>query len=201
MVFRLASREIKEDDNFDVRDRELTESQVEVHLERPVAAFTLPNDPAYLSNYQATVARQRIEKLHMPEEARLKLQIALAEAVENAITHGSAGDASKPIQVVFEETDEEFRISVRDQGAGFDAERILAGAEEVDALEATRDRAQFGAGIGLRMILDCVDRLQFETPPDGGCVVHMAKYKEESGMVVIEDDEPEPSGDPDITID
>ena len=196
MVFRAKSRALAQGDTFDVRGGAADEEML-AHLERPRAAFTLPNDPTFLSNYQASIARSRIERLHLADEAKLKLQIALAEAVENAITHGSGGDASKPIQVVFEETEEEFRLTVRDLGPGFDAEKVLAGAEEVDALAATNDRAQFGPGIGLRMILDCVDRLQFETAPGQGCTIHMAKYKEESGMVVIEDDEPQPSDDPD----
>lgn len=196
MVFRAISRTLAVGDTLDVRTG-VSEEDMLVHLERPRAAFTLPNDPAFLSTYQAQVARSRIERLPLSEEAKLKLQVALAEAVENAVTHGSGGDTSKPIQIVFEETDEEFRLTVRDLGPGFDAERILSGAEEIDALAAVRDRTPFGPGIGLRMILDCVDRLQFETSPGQGCAIHMAKYKEEQGMVVIEDENPQPSNDPD----
>jgi anti-sigma regulatory factor (Ser/Thr protein kinase) len=197
MVFRAASRALASGDTLDVRGGGSDDDML-VHLERPRAAFTLPNDPAFLSNYQATIARSRIERLQLPEESKLKLQIALSEAVENAVTHGSGGDASRPIQVVFEETDEEFRLTVRDLGPGFDAEKILANAAEIDALAAVRAREQFGPGIGLRMILDCVDRLQFETAPGQGCAIHMAKYKEEEGMVVIEDDQPEPSDTGDV---
>jgi anti-sigma regulatory factor (Ser/Thr protein kinase) len=199
MVFRTASRVLSRGETMDVRGGASDEAMLQ-HLEQARAAFTLPNDPSFLSNYQATIARQRIEKLQVSEDARLKLQIALAEAVENAITHGSGGDASKPIQVVFEETDEEFRLTVRDLGPGFDAEKVLAGAEEVDAIAATQERARFGAGIGLRMILDCVDRLQFESSPGQGTTIHMAKYKDEEGMIVVEDDQPPPpSDDPDLT--
>lgn len=194
MVFRAASRALAVGDSMDVRGGAADEEMLQ-HLERPKAAFTLPNDPAFLSNYQATIARSRIERLTLADEQKLKLQIALAEAVENAVTHGSAGDPSKPLQVIFEENEEEFRITVRDLGPGFDAEKVLANAEEIDAVAAVQNREQFGPGIGLRMILDCVDRLQFETAPGQGCAIHMGKYKEEEGMLVIEDEEP--SEDPD----
>lgn len=194
MVFRAASRALAVGDSMDVRGGAAEQEMLD-HLERPRAAFTLPNEPSFLSNYQATIARARIEKLPLADDQKLKLQIALAEAVENAVTHGSGGDPNKPIQVIFEETDEEFRITVRDLGPGFDAEKILAGAEEIDAIAAVQNREQFGPGIGLRMILDCVDRLQFETAPGQGCAIHMGKYKEEQGMLVIEDEEP--SDDPD----
>ncbi|MEZ0228699.1 MAG: ATP-binding protein [Planctomycetota bacterium] len=194
MVFRAKSRALAVGDSLDVRNGAASEEML-AHLDRPKAAFTLPNDPTFLSNYQATVARSRIDRLTLGEEQKLKLQIALAEAVENAVTHGSGGDPNKPVQVIFEENEEEFRISVRDLGPGFDAEKILANAEELDAIAATQNREQFGPGIGLRMILDCVDRLQFETAPGQGCAIHMGKYKEEEGMLVIEDEQP--SDDPD----
>src|SRR4029077_6727602 len=137
-------------------------------------------------------ARDRIERVSLLDEAKLKLQIALAEAVENAVTHGSGGDASKPIQVVFEETGEEIRLTVRDLGPGFDAEKVLAGAEEVDAVAATQDRARFGPGIGLGMIFVCFVRPESESSPGQGTTIHMAKYKEEQGMIVVEDDQPPP---------
>ncbi len=194
MVFRAKSRALAVGDSLDVRNGAASEEML-AHLDRPKAAFTLPNDPAFLSNYQATIARSRIERLALPDETKLKLQIALAEAVENAVTHGSGGDPNKPVQVIFEENDEEFRISVRDLGPGFDAEKVLGAAEEIDAIAAVQNREQFGPGIGLRMILDCVDRLQFETAPGQGCAIHMGKYKDEQGMLVIEDEQP--SDDPD----
>ncbi len=196
MVFRAVSRQPTQGDTLDVRNG-AAEEEMLAHLERPRAAFTLPNDPAFLSNFQASIVRARIERLGLSDEAKLKLQIALAEAIENGVTHGSGSDPSKPIQVTFEETTEEFGMTVRDLGPGFDAEQVLANAEEVDALAAVRDRTPFGPGIGLRMILDCVDRLQFETAPGQGCSIHMAKYVGEQSLLVISEDEP--SDDPDLT--
>jgi anti-sigma regulatory factor (Ser/Thr protein kinase) len=197
MVYRASSRVLASGESMDVRGQDLDVEQLLGHLQRPRAAFTLPNDPAYLADFQANVSRARIEQLTLSDEAKLKLQIALAEAVENAITHGSGGDANRPIQVLFEETEEEIKISVRDLGAGFDAEKVLAHAQEIDSLAVIRDREKYGTGLGLRMILDCVDRLQFEIG-NPGCTIHMSKYKDEdAGMLVIEDDAPEPSNDPD----
>jgi anti-sigma regulatory factor (Ser/Thr protein kinase) len=176
---------------------DVAEDEILAHLSQPRAAVTLPNNPQFLSDFQANAARQRIEQLNLSPEARLKLQIALAEAIENAITHGAALDPGAPIQVVVEESDEEVRLTVRDRGPGFEWEKELANAEGIDAIAAIRDRASFGPRLGLRMILDCVDRLQFEVGGQG-TTIHMAKYKDEdAGMLVIEDDSPDGADDSD----
>jgi hypothetical protein len=81
-------------------------------------------------------------------------------------------------------------MTVRDLGPGFDYEKVISGAAEIDAIAAIREREKYGPGLGLRMILDCVDRIQFDAAGQG-CAIHMAKYKDEdAGMLVIEDEEP-----------
>jgi anti-sigma regulatory factor (Ser/Thr protein kinase) len=195
MIIHLASRAIAAGQSLDLRSMDVAEDEILEHLAQPRAAVTLPNDPAYLSDFQANIARRRIEQLALSPEARLKLQIALAEAIENAITHGAGGNPQNPIQVIFEETPDEVRLTVRDRGPGFDWESVLANASEIDAVAAVRDRESFGPHLGLRMILDCVDRLQFDAGGPG-TTIHMAKYKDEdAGMLVIEDDEPQPPSD------
>lgn len=192
MVIHTASRAITAGQSLDLRAMDVPADHVAQHLSQPRAAVTLPNNPQYLADFQANAARLRIEQIPLSAEARLKLQIALAEAIENAITHGATLDPSDPIQVIFEETDEEVRLTVRDRGQGFEWEAELQNAQEIDAIAAIRDRASFGTRLGLRMILDCVDRLQFEVGGQG-TTIHMAKYKDEdAGMLVIEDDEPGP---------
>jgi anti-sigma regulatory factor (Ser/Thr protein kinase) len=191
MTVHTASRAITAGQSLDLRPMDVPDEQVVAHLAQERAAVTLPNNPQYLSDFQANAARKRIEQVALSPEGRLKLQIALAEAIENAVTHGATLDPADPIQVIFEETEEEVRLTVRDRGAGFDWEKVLANAAEIDAIAAIRDRASFGTGLGLRMILDCVDRLQFDVGGKG-TTIHMAKYKDEdSGVLVIEDDRPE----------
>lgn len=55
-----------------------------------------------------------------PKPAALNIGLAVREAFINAIKHGNNMNASKMVEVQFEQNAEHFRIRVRDQGPGFD---------------------------------------------------------------------------------
>ena len=76
-------------------------------------------------------------------------------------------------------------MSVKDEGQGYNVESVLGGAQEIDALEAIRNRAALGSPLGLRVILNCVDRIQFEGQ---GATIHMGKFKEAGQLFVISED-------------
>ncbi len=48
------------------------------------------------------------------------IKLALEEALANAIKHGNAGDASKSVVVEYHIDPDQARISVQDEGSGFD---------------------------------------------------------------------------------
>lgn len=52
--------------------------------------------------------------------AALNIGLAVREAVINAIKHGNRMDATKTVEVAFEERPDVFRVRVRDEGPGFD---------------------------------------------------------------------------------
>lgn len=170
---------------IDLRGRDVTNEDVMAAQEAEVA-FRIPAEAEAVARFCATIGRARIETLEFDDVTQLKLQVALKESLENARIHGSGGDPSKSIHVAFFDSPEEFRFSVRDEGHGFDVNGFLARAEEVDALAAVRDRPSLGAGLGLKMILNCVDRLQFES---GGATIHMARFKAEGEMFVISEED------------
>ena len=58
------------------------------------------------------------------EGACFAIRLSLDEALANAIRHGSNDDESKTIELDYALTDEEFQVSVRDQGDGFDPDVI-----------------------------------------------------------------------------
>jgi anti-sigma regulatory factor (Ser/Thr protein kinase) len=198
MVYRAANRSASGPglgNARDLRTRAPGPQDVEAALE-PQATFILPAHPASLNQFQAVVARTRIAALsEFDEIARFKLQIALKEALENARVHGCAGDPQRPIYVTFSEDQDEFVMSVKDDGPGFSVDQVLGGATEVDALDAVRNRNPQMGPLGMRIILNCVDRIQFS--PDG-TAIFMGKFKEGGTLIMISDEDvvPPPSEEP-----
>lgn len=191
MTFRAGSSGTPESmAGIDLRGRDVTNEDV-VAAQEPECAFRVPAEAEAVARFMATVARARLETLDFDGETQLRLQVALKEAMENARVHGCQNDPGKSIHVAFFDSDEEFRFSVRDEGVGFDVNGFLANAEEVDALAVIADRPSMGPGLGLKMILNCVDRLQFE---NGGATIHLARFKaEEEVFVISEEDDAGPS--------
>jgi pSer/pThr/pTyr-binding forkhead associated (FHA) protein len=184
MIFRAADRTVAPQDVIDLRGRPPTQEDARFALSAR-SAFLLRADEAMLAHFQNTIGRARIAALEQDDTTKFKLQIALKEALDNARIHGSGGDRNRTIQVVFGDDQDEFVMSVRDEGAGYDVEQRVAASEEIDALEAIRNRPALGTGLGLRIILNCVDRLQFE---GRGATIHMGKFKEGGQIIVISDE-------------
>lgn len=183
--FRSASRTVNAGDTIDLRFQTPPEHLLAQALQLPGVAFLLPMNPQRLAQFRTEILRRRIGLVDMDEDAKLKMQIAVNEGIDNAIRHGNNADPSMALQVAFLEDDEEFVVSVRDQGQGFDYQRLMTGITEINALDAIANRERYGPGIGLRIMLDCVDRLQFQG--NGSCV-HLAKLKQDAGFFVVAED-------------
>jgi serine/threonine-protein kinase RsbW len=82
--------------------------------------MTIPADPAAISMVLDRVTKM-LEKRDWPENDVTAVELALTEALANAIRHGCGGDITKPVQcsVTCFESDE-LVIVVRDPGDGFD---------------------------------------------------------------------------------
>jgi len=60
----------------------------------------------------------------MSEPSRMDVCIAVTEAVNNAVQHGNHMRADKYVTVRFEYTENLIRITVEDQGEGFDLDAV-----------------------------------------------------------------------------
>lgn len=67
------------------------------------------------------------------------IQMAIEEAVVNAIEHGNKRDAEKQVHVLFHVFQDRAEMSVTDQGSGFDHQHIADPTEE-ERLEQPRGR-------------------------------------------------------------
>ena len=122
-------------------------------------------------------------------EQEEKFLTAVREAINNAQRHGNGGDASKEIRVLIFQDDDKVTFSVVDEGGGFDFLAELERSQEGSALDAARARFQVGAvgGLGIRLMLKCVDRLRYGGE---GSRIHLTKFKKkrEAPLHVHEDE-------------
>ena len=126
--------------------------------------YTLKSDVAMVSSFVDQLMRL-ITRLRGTDGSELDIEIALREALSNAVIHGNRENPYKRVHVTVRcSADGEVSIAIRDEGAGFDSSSIL------DPTAPKRLMATDGRGIYLMRAL--MDEVSFE---EGGAVVYMRK--------------------------
>jgi len=127
---------------------------------------TLAADPSAIPAITEGVTSMLVQK-KWPEEQIMAIELALQEAVANAIRHGCRGDASKQLQCTVNITaDGEVIITVRDPGQGFDPAKLADPLAPENILKP--------GGRGIFLITGLMDDVQFA---DGGRELQMKKRK------------------------
>ena len=114
--------------------------------------LVIPADMASMVKVSDGV-NQLLENKGWPQEEVTKVELALQEALSNAIRHGCKGDATKKVQccVTFDEAGD-IVIVVRDPGAGFDVKAVP------DPLEGANLLKPSGRGVFLiNQMMDTVE--------------------------------------------
>jgi anti-sigma regulatory factor (Ser/Thr protein kinase) len=128
--------------------------------------MTIPADPRQIPKVTDGVT-QVLQEKGWPEQDVMAVELALQEAVANAIRHGCHGDASKELQCSVSCNDEgEVMITVRDPGTGFDPASV--------ANPLHPDNLMKSSGRGIFLINGLMDEVQFA---DGGRELQMRKRK------------------------
>ena len=70
------------------------------------------------------VLNDALERVGVEEDVRHWIDLAVREAVANAIKHGNQGDPDKKVDVAVCRCDDEVVIRVEDEGEGFDPQRV-----------------------------------------------------------------------------
>ena len=100
----------------------------------------IPADPRAIPTVTDGVMQVLVDK-KWPEERIMQVELALQEALANAIRHGCKGDPSRQVQCVVNcDTDGEVVIVVRDPGTGFDATHVARSARRRERVEVERPR-------------------------------------------------------------
>ena len=95
-----------------------------------------------------------------PEGTRYNILLALQEMVTNVLRHGYQLNEQKPIEVIFELTDDQLQVELRDQGPSFDP---LAYEMEEPKFELDMPTEVGGYGIRIaRMVMDDVQYVRDE---------------------------------------
>lgn len=103
------------------------------------------------------------------EEAASGIAIAVSEAGTNAVQHGHGYDPTRPVLFVFKLKDLGLEVSVRDEGPGFDPEKVL----DFDPSEPENLLRPRGRGIFIMRSL--MDEVSFDTSPGAGCTARLRK--------------------------
>jgi anti-sigma regulatory factor (Ser/Thr protein kinase) len=128
--------------------------------------MTIPADPRQIPRLTDGVT-QVLQEKGWPETDVMAVELALQEAVANAIRHGCGGDASKELQCTVTCDDAgEIMITVRDPGKGFDPTKVSNPLDPMNLLKSS--------GRGIFLINGLMDDVQFA---DGGRELQMRKRK------------------------
>ncbi len=129
--------------------------------------MTIPADPAAIPRVTDGVTSVLTQK-HWPEEQVMEIELALQEAVANAIRHGCRGDSTQQLQCTVNiDGAGEVVITVRDPGPGFDPQTVADPLAPENVLKPS--------GRGIFLINGLMDDVEFA---DGGRELRMRKKKQ-----------------------
>lgn len=128
--------------------------------------IVIPATPTAIPTVSEGV-KQLLEGKGWSEDELMPVELALDEALANAIRHGCKGDATKQVQcIVTTDASGEVMIVVRDPGPGFEPSRVPNPLEGDNVLKPS--------GRGVFLINQLMDEVGFR---DGGREVQMKKRR------------------------
>lgn len=143
-------------------------------LERPAlltvtgeqTELTLPSRIEAVNEAAAAIAGM-LSRLGIAEGVTYGIDMALREAVTNAVLHGNKRDAAKFVRVTAKSSPDRLEISVDDEGVGFDPAEVPDPTETENILKSS--------GRGIFFMRNFMDDVQWLVRPEGGTTVRMTK--------------------------
>lgn len=120
---------------------------------------------ALIREFVTSVGRQAT----LDEAEITKLELAVDEACANVIEHAYGHDITKDVMVRATFDDEKLKISVIDEGRGFEPSKV--NQKSVDQLIHERR----SGGLGIRLIKTLMDEVSYEIEPGQKNELHMTK--------------------------
>jgi serine/threonine-protein kinase RsbW len=101
------------------------------------------------------------------EEVAFAIDMAIREAVTNAVLHGNKQDGAKFVRVKVESSPSSLAISVDDEGAGFNPQEVPNPTDSENILKTS--------GRGIFFMRTFMDDVKWLIRPGGGTTVIMSK--------------------------
>jgi serine/threonine-protein kinase RsbW len=128
--------------------------------------LTLPSNPKEIRTVEEfLIGVNRVAKLD--DGAMDRLLIAATEAVNNAILHANKSDLSKLVRLECRITKRALSLSVRDEGNGFDPDRIPDPLKQENLMKES--------GRGVFLIRSLMDKVKFKSTKRGMTVTMVLK--------------------------
>lgn len=113
------------------------------------------------------VLRDCLERLGLEEDSRHWVDVAVREALANAIKHGNEQNPSKQVHVDLAVEDNQLVIRVEDEGVGFDPAHLGDPLAPENLLRPN--------GRGIFYMKSFMDEIQYGSGPGGGTMVTLRK--------------------------
>ena len=110
-----------------------------------------------------------VSRSGISEDAAFGIDMAVREAVTNAVVHGNAQDEQKAVELTLKSSPEAVEITVHDQGQGFSPEEVPDPTEEENILKTS--------GRGIFFMRTFMDEVTWSIRPGGGTTVRMLKRR------------------------
>jgi len=117
----------------------------------------------------ASITKSIAGKMGFEEDDASWIELAVHEAVINAIMHGNKTAADKQVDVRFVTEQDALTVYVRDHGEGFDPAQLPDPTNADNLLNPT--------GRGIFYMRTFMDEVEYSIHPEGGSVVRMKKAK------------------------
>ena len=128
----------------------------------------LPSSIEAVSEAAAAVA-EFMNRLGIDEGVAFGVDMAVREAVTNAVLHGNKLDEAKVVDLKLRNSPEAFEIIVHDQGQGFNPNDIPDPTQEENILKTS--------GRGIFFMRNFMDMVDWSADPKGGTIVRMMKKR------------------------
>ncbi len=130
--------------------------------------LSLPSRIDTVAKAAAAVA-EFLSRSGIPDDAAFGIDMAVREAVTNAVIHGNRQDENKTVDVTLKSLPEAVEISVHDQGPGFNPEDVPDPTAAENILKAS--------GRGIFFMRTFMDEVDWLIRPEGGTTVRMVKRR------------------------
>ena len=127
--------------------------------------------PSRIESVEAAVGKadEFADQNDFGDDVKSAVDMAVREAVANAVKHGNLLDETKQVEITFENTGEGFEVTVRDFGAGFAVAEIPDPTHPENLLKAN--------GRGILFMRSFMDEVEWSNHAQGGMMVKMLKKR------------------------